>query len=259
MIDTLQAEFLKCKNSNVVWLTFFAFALAPIMGGFFILILRQPELMNNGSALSQKAAALGFAANTKSYIDLLTQAVGVGGVLLFGFVASWVFGREYSDGTVKDLLALPTSRSRIIQAKFILYIIWCLALAISNLLTMGLICLVTQLETSNWPLIFKSLAHYFLTFILTIQLGFPVAFVALLGRGYLAPLGFVAITLVLSQIIAASGLGHYFPWSIPGLYSGIGGEMKHSIHGTSFTILLLTALTGYVCTIKFWQWSDFSK
>ncbi|MBK7811136.1 MAG: ABC transporter permease [Saprospiraceae bacterium] len=56
-------------------------------------------------------------ASWKSYIDLLTQAVGVGGVLAFGFVASWLFGREYPDGTAKDLLSLPTSRTKILECK----------------------------------------------------------------------------------------------------------------------------------------------
>ena len=54
---------------------------------------------------------MNFSADWNSYFGILTQSIGVGGVLIFGFVASWIFGREYSDGTAKDLLALPTSIS----------------------------------------------------------------------------------------------------------------------------------------------------
>src|SRR5690606_5393903 len=46
------------------------------------------------------------------------------GVLLFGFVASWLFGREYADGTAKDQLALPVSRTQILNAKYIYYVLW---------------------------------------------------------------------------------------------------------------------------------------
>src|SRR5699024_12038426 len=56
--------------------------------------------------------------------------------------------------------------------------------------------------------------------LLTIALSTPVAFFASYGGGYMAPLGFVVFTLVLSQIIAAAGFGEYFPWSVPALYSG---------------------------------------
>jgi ABC-type transport system involved in multi-copper enzyme maturation permease subunit len=44
-------------------------------------------------------------------------------VIGFAFVTSWVFGREYSDRTVKDLLALPAPRSSIVLSKFIVVVI----------------------------------------------------------------------------------------------------------------------------------------
>ena len=44
------------------------------------------------------------------------------GVLEFGiaFIVAWVFGREFSDRTAIDLLVLPTSRSVIVGAQFVL-------------------------------------------------------------------------------------------------------------------------------------------
>jgi len=46
------------------------------------------------------------------------------GLIGFAFVTGWVFGREYSDRTVKDLLALPTPRLSIVLSKFIVVAIW---------------------------------------------------------------------------------------------------------------------------------------
>ena len=146
-IQALQAEFLKNKYSNILWATFIAFALAPIMGGVFILIINDPDSLAKAGGLAAKAKAMDFQSNWKSYLGLLTQTVGVGGVLVFGFVASWIFGREYSDGTAKDLLSLPTSRTKILNAKFAVYLIWCLALVISNLLIGLLIGTILQLPT----------------------------------------------------------------------------------------------------------------
>src|SRR5699024_1298166 len=45
------------------------------------------------------------------YINLHAQMIAVGGIFVFGFVTSWIFGREYADKTVTDLLALPYSRA----------------------------------------------------------------------------------------------------------------------------------------------------
>ena len=58
-------------------------------------------------------------ADWPTYLDLLAQSIAVGGLILFSLIGSWVFGREFVDRTVKDLLALPTARSAIVAAKFL--------------------------------------------------------------------------------------------------------------------------------------------
>lgn len=255
----LRAEFIKIRHSSIIWVTFVAFALAPLMGGVFLLILGDPEAAARAGALYKKAQMMQFSANWKSYLGLLTQAVGVGGVLVFGFVASWLFGREYSDGTAKDMLSLPTSRTRIVNAKFMVYAGWCLALVLSNLLVGLLIGMVVGLPIPAVSDIATELPNYLITTVLTICLGSPIAFFALWGRGYLAPLGFVALVVVFAQIIAATGYGTYFPWSIPGLYSGISGEATFQPERVSYWLLALTSLAGYACTVFYWKYADQSK
>lgn len=258
-IQALKAELIKNKYSNILWVTFIAFSLAPIMGGVFMLIMLNPEAMAKAGGLSTKAQAMNFSANWNSYFGILTQAIGVGGVLVFGFVASWIFGREYSDGTAKDLLSLPTSRTKILNAKFIVYIIWCFALAISNLLIGLLIGTILQLPSMDMNLVSGHLTNYLATTVMTVLIGTPIAFFAIWGKGYLAPLGFVALTLVFAQIIAATGYGYYFPWSVPGLFSGAGGEYKSQLNLVSYSILLLTSIVGYLATVTFWKYADQMK
>jgi len=50
-----------------------------------------------------------------------------------------------------------------------------------------------------------------------------VAWIAALGRGYLAPLGFALLTLLLGMGLGATGWGKWFPWSIVPLFAGIAG------------------------------------
>lgn len=157
LIQALKAELIKSKYSTILWVTFIAFALAPIIGGVFMLIMGNPNAMAKAGALHAKAQVMHFSANWHSYLTILTQAIGVGGVLVFGFVASWIFGREYSEGTAKDLLALPTSRTKIIHAKFIIYGAWCLALVISNLLIGLFIGTLLQINVPENMAVFHSL------------------------------------------------------------------------------------------------------
>lgn len=102
-----------------MWVTFLAFALAPLMGGGFMLIVRNSAALAKAGSLNSKIQMMQVTADWNSYFGILTQAVGVGGILIFGFVASWILGRDYSEGTAKDLLSLPVSRVMIVNAKLI--------------------------------------------------------------------------------------------------------------------------------------------
>ncbi len=254
------AEVLKNRHSRIVWVTFIAFSLAPVFGGVFMFLMKGNGYEGLSGAFKSKAVLLSFEANWSSYLGLLSQAVGVVGVLIFGFVASWLFGREYSDGTAKDLLSLPVSRTQILNAKFIYYVIWCFALVLSNLLLGLLIGFSLQLPGWDTGMFFDQIQVYFITTILIILLNTPIAFFAVSGKGYLAPLGIVAILLVLAQIIGAVGFGNYFLWAVPGLYSGSGGpDFKADLNLASYLILIATSIAGYLATIFRWRYSDQTK
>ena len=82
-------------------------------------ILADPERARRMGLIGQKAQLAGGGSDWPAYFAFLAQAATVGGFVLFAFVIAWVFGREFSDGTVRYLLALPTSRATIIAAKLV--------------------------------------------------------------------------------------------------------------------------------------------
>jgi ABC-type transport system involved in multi-copper enzyme maturation permease subunit len=258
-MHAIRAEFIKLKNAPIVPVTFIAFAIAPLMGGVFMLMAKSASPLEQGGPLSTKAAAMNFAADWNFNLGLLSQAIGVGGILIFGFVASWIFGREYSDNTAKDLLALPASRTSIINAKFIAYLCWCMGLTCSNLLIGIVFGAALQLPAVAIGIFAGHLKIYFISALLTVLLGTPVAFFALWGKGYMAPLGAVALTLVFAQVVGAVGLGNYFPWSIPGLYSGAGGSYRDGLTTMSYLIVVFTSIAGYIATTRYWQYADQTK
>jgi ABC-2 type transport system permease protein len=258
-ISALKAEFIKTKHAKIFLISFITFALVPVMGGFFMLVLQNPETAEKASLLNAKMEAMNVTADWDAQFMIVTQGIGIGGIMVFGFIISWIFGREYSDGTVKDLLALPVSRIKILNAKFIMYFFWSFALAFSNLLFGILLGIVLRLPGFESHIFLMHLQEYGITSLLTVLLGTPIAFFAMWGKGYLAPLGCVALVLVFSQIIAAVGYGHYFPWAVPALYSGAGGEYKAQLNGISYLMVLLTAVAGYYAATVYWKYADQTK
>ncbi|GAB6393074.1 MAG: bacitracin ABC transporter permease [Treponematales bacterium] len=254
--SALQAELLKSKHSVIVLISFIAFALLPIMGGVFMLVMQSPEAMAKASLLNTKMEMMKVTPDWNAIFMILTQGMGVGGIVIFGFAASWLFGREYSDNTVKDLLSLPVSKTAILNAKFIVYFLWAVALAIVNAALGVLIASTLRLPGFDTNSLSLFLRDYFVTTMLTILLGTPTAFFSMLGKGYLAPLGFIVLTLLFSQIIAAIGYGYYFPWSVPALFSGVAGEHKAALSPLSYLVVVLVSVLGYIATILYWKYTD---
>jgi ABC-2 type transport system permease protein len=102
--QALWVELLKARRSRMPLLTALGFSLAPFAGGFFMIVMKDPDLARRLGMISAKAQIVAGAADWPTYLGLLAQATAIGGFILFSFISSWVFGREYADQTIKDLL-----------------------------------------------------------------------------------------------------------------------------------------------------------
>src|SRR5674476_238014 len=65
-----------------------------------------------------------------SLIALSLGPLGIGGMLMLAFIVAFVFGREYADGTAKNLLALPVGRMWFVLAKLVVAAVWWFALVV---------------------------------------------------------------------------------------------------------------------------------
>jgi len=251
----LWCEVLKVRRSRVLPGTVAAFSLAPIMGSLFVIVLSNPALADANSALQAKAALTGFSPDWPSFLNMIAQAVGIGGLIIFGFAASWIFGREYSDGTAKDLFVLPVSRSTIVAAKMTAIVLWCAALSVYVFLFSLLMGLLLQLPGWSLQVFWDAAGKVAVTSLLAIILCPPVAFIASIGRGYLAPLGFVVLSVVLAQIVGALGFGTYFPWAVPAIFSKAGG-IEAVLDFLSYFVVVVTGTAGLIATVLWWNYAD---
>jgi ABC-2 type transport system permease protein len=134
----------------------------------------------------------------------------VGGLLVFGLVVIWLFGREFSDRTAKDLLALPTSRGAVVAAEPLVAAGWCLLLT-AQLVVISLL-LGTGLGLPGWSgdTALHELGTVFPTALLTIALTTTYGLAASVGRG-LSRRG---------RGHVRDGFGTWFPWSVPRCSAG---------------------------------------
>jgi ABC-2 type transport system permease protein len=258
-LSALWAETLKVRRSKVPLLASIGFTLAPLMDGLFMFIMKDPERARSMGLLSVKAQLAMSTADWATFFGVLTQAIAVGGTIVFAIVTAWIFGREFSDHTAKDLMALPTSREQIVGSKLIVISIW-------GFVTVLWICVVgfvigNLVDIPGWTaeLALQSLNDMFITAAMTLLLMTPVAFIASIGRGYLPPLGWAVLTIFFSQIVAATGWGDWFPWSVPALYSGVVGPRSEQLGAHSYILVILTGGMGLIATFWWWLNADHTR
>ncbi len=253
----LWAEMLKFRRSRAPWISALGIAIVPLAGGLFMLILKYPQFAQRLGIITTKAQLLIRAADWPSYFGFLAQAMSGGGLFLFGLLVIWVFGREFSDRTAKDLLALPTARSAIVLAKFIVAAGWSALLAVwAFLLSLGA-GLAIGMPGWSAELALSAAGAQAQAAILTILLVSPFAWVASAGRGYLPPIGVMLLVVILGQVFTTIGWGPYYPWAVPALASGAAGAAGVSSLGVvSYVLMALAVLVGIGGTLAWWRFAD---
>ncbi len=256
ILQAFRIELLKARRSKMPLATTLAFSLVPFVGGFFMIILKDPDLARRLGIISTKAQIVAGSADWQTYLGILAQAVAVGGIILFGFIGSWVFGREYTDRTLKDLLALPTPRSAFVLGKFAVIMLWSALLTVFVCLLGLLVGAAVSLQPVPVEVIRQGTLTIAVTAILNIALITPIAFFASAWHGELPPMGAAILALLLAQVITAIGWGEFFPWAVPALRAGMAGLQYANLGWISYAIVFLVSLIGGLGTLYWWERTD---
>ncbi|BCY19369.1 ABC transporter permease [Leptolinea sp. HRD-7] len=249
-------EWRKAIRSRIpYWTSVFA-AFLPMAIAMMVLIARNPEISQKLGILSAKADLIAFSAtNWTAYMALTGEIIAAAGFFMFVVILSWIFGREFADGTLKDMLAVPVERTTILMAKVIVFGGWSFAMSLITLTVSLLLGSLIQLPDGSTAVIVQGILGVAVTTLLTVLVVIPFALLASAGRGYLLPMSMAVLTLILANVAAALGRGDLFPWSIPGLYS----QGKELVGPAGFWIVVVTGLLGWYVTDLWWKKSDQSR
>lgn len=230
-LAAFRVEFTKLVRSSVWWVTLLFF--------LFVTALRLGE------------------GDATAYLNNVTFLfASVLGIMGFGFIVSWVFGREYVDRTAKDLLAIPVSRSVIVLAKYAVAVIAC---EIITYLSFGFALVLGRLSGAS-GLTGEVAWHYFMLLIIImvmhLLLTAPLALLAGLSRGYLLPIGVAFTALMLALTLGGTPIGAYLPWSIPALNQSQAASVLLPLDWISYAIVLGLGFGGTAGTLFWWRYAD---
>ncbi len=213
-LDGLAVETRKARSSRVLWST----GLLLVLG---LCGLTATMVLAARSGNAQLLAKLGPQAASGDWPALLSAAAQItsaGGLLAFGVGASWLYGREFADGTVSGLFGLPVSRGRLAAAKLVVFAGW--SLLISVLMTVVLLGtgLVLGLGVPDGAAV-AGLGRQFALGVLTAAIAVPAGWAASLGRGLLPGIAATVGILVLAQVAVLADFASWVPFVAPAMWA----------------------------------------
>lgn len=178
------------------------------------------------------------------------QITAAGGLLAFGIALSWTFGREFGDGTVTGLFAVPVSRPVVAVAKLLVHLGWVVlvALALTGLvLAAGLALDLGPVDSAVLGRLARQLALTVLTGLIAV----PAGWAATLGRGLLPGVATTVGVLVVAQVsvIAAPAAAAWLPFSTPALWA----LQPHLVDGAQLAVVVAVPAVFGALTAVAWS------
>jgi ABC-type transport system involved in multi-copper enzyme maturation permease subunit len=247
--QVLITEVMKLRRSKVPALTLVALFLGPLGIALFMWIVREPGRAAQLGLLGTKANLAGIEATWPAFASMLAIIVGAGGMLLLAFIVAYVFGREYSDATAKNMLALPVRREWFALGKLVVAAAWWAVLVVAVLGESLVIGAALGLPGFSAALFAGAVVRTLLAAGIAFLLAPMVAWVTVLGRGYLPPLGFALLTLALGNLFSKTGWASWFPWSVIPQFIGMLGTPEQALPAHSVVVAALTFVAGVGLTL----------
>jgi ABC-2 type transport system permease protein len=254
LINMIRVELHKAVKSQVPWLTGFGFLILPVMSSFLFFIYKNPDLSRQLGLIGTKANIVIGEVNWPAYLKIVKEVYAMGGFFIICMMISWVFGREFTDHTVKDILAVPIPRIDVLMGKLATVAIWYGIVVVVSCPISLLMGMALQLPGGTPALLLHESLNLLTIALFNILVMTPFAFLASLGRGFLLPFGIAIVTMILDNLLAVIGYADYFPWAIPGIFSqGI------PVSSGSVATVWITALLGILITYLWWMHADQSR
>ena len=245
----LWTEIVKLRRTRILTVLLGIYLFAPMMIALMMAAIKDPELGAKLGLLTAKAELTIGAADWGTYIDFI-GFLFVGGIIVLGFAQAVIFGREYLEGTAKNLFSLPVRRLWVLTAKLAVGWGWFLCVGVLVVLEsygLGLLLDLPGQEAGNLWRLFAQAGTLSLQVLL---LSSVPAFLAVSTKGIVAPIGFSVLFLVLAQFFTQSVLGPWFPWSIPLIGAGAAADTNLTLGPGSYFVLVAVFLGGFFAA---WQ------
>jgi ABC-2 type transport system permease protein len=210
----LAVETRKAVASRVLWTT-----TALLVVG--ITVLTATLTLAAAAGNEQVVAQLGPLAELAGWdrlVGVAIQIASAAGLLGLGVALSWMFGREFAEGTVTGLFAVQVPRTTLALAKLVVFLAWAIVVAVALVVVLAM----AGVALRTGPLDARAVGALVRLLVLMTCSGLlatPAAWAASLGRGLLPGITASIVLVVITQVSVIAGAGAWFPVAAPALWA----------------------------------------
>lgn len=243
MVDLVYTELLKLKRSRMFLLSILGAAVAPFMvvcATYVHIKTKEPTLVVLFDELLYK---------TNLYTVLLI------GVPLYGVVTAYLFTREYTEDTLKNLLTIPVSRTGILLSKMLLLFMWIMLLTLEAWGLTLLLGLLGQFNGLSTSLLLESCKEFMMAGAFLFILSTPIIFTAIALQNYV-PTIILSISITLINVMSSnSEYKGLLPWTAA--FDIANEELLPAYPAEySYFAIIVTAVSGLIATIVYFRKAD---
>ncbi|WCN36388.1 ABC transporter permease [Aneurinibacillus uraniidurans] len=239
----LYTELLKLKRSRMFLLSIMGAAVAP----FMVVISTYIH-----SKTKEPTKVVLF---EELFFDTHLYTVLLIGVPLYGVVTAYLFSREYTEDTLKNLLTIPVSRTSIILSKMLLLFLWIMLL---TLLAWGLTLLlgmIGQFDGVSTTLIVNTLRTFIVAGVFLFLLSTPIILTTIVLKNYVPT---IVLTIVITLINVMGSQSEYkglVPWTAA--FDIANGTLLPTYPPVySYVVILATSIIGFIATLVYFRRAD---
>ncbi|GAA0125241.1 MULTISPECIES: ABC transporter permease [Clostridium] len=247
MRSLIYCELLKLKNSKMVLISILGAMSTPFM--MFI------ESLQTHFQHPERVITL-----TNVYDNSLLYMMLLSNMMIYVVITAYLFSREYIENTLKIILPIPISRTKLLLGKFITLFF---LIVILNFVTWAGILILSGIYNSIFDMVgynllisIEWLFKYLVASILMYLTISPFAYIALKTKGFVAPVIASAVIVMGSAALSNQDFGALYPWTAT--FFLIKGKLQSTGYSITLgiTIIAFVSIVGFLLTFNYFKKED---
>lgn len=204
LLKLLRCEFVKLKRSKILFIGLSGTLIVPFITA--------------AKAVAGYLSDSGAAVNVFSlYESALMFLMLLFAPMILTVLGAWMISREYADGTLKNMIVIPVSRTAFLAGKLLFFVISTFLFMLISWLEILVIALLCGIFIPVTELTIPSLLFFLIKMLLGGALlcatQAPFLYLTIRTKGFAVPLIAVAAVSLVNVVLSNSAIAGFYPWA----------------------------------------------